>query len=213
MLVLSEKLPYSRTALYASFGVLLLIAIFGGRVGTEVTAEATPDQEPSGALAPREEVVFDGVERDAVVGTRITQDRSFLYAPPPMPHDRKDVSQGDCLNCHAPVTNIAKKWRAIRPLAHEVYSQCLQCHVAQDRSVTDLFVESEFVGLDFPGEGSQAHEYAPPTIPHKVFMRENCLSCHGDTGYADFRTSHPERSQCMQCHVGELEADYTRLLK
>lgn len=205
MLVLNERLPYSRSALWGGFAFLLALAIFVGRESPEAVAQAkaTPDAEAVGST-------FEGIHREAMVGEEITGNRAYLYAPPPMPHERSDVSQGECLNCHAPETNLPKRWRAIRPLAHPVYSQCLQCHVAQERGAIELFAANEFVGLDYPGEGSQAHEYAPPTVPHKVFMRENCLSCHGNTGYADFRTSHPERSQCLQCHVPEASADYTR---
>jgi cytochrome c-type protein NapB len=58
--------------------------------------------------------------------------------------------------------------------------------------------------------GSRAHPGAPPVIPHKVFMRENCLSCHsGPGGREEIRTTHPERTRCMQCHVGSVvQADW-----
>ena len=31
--------------------------------------------------------------------------------------------------------------------------------------------------------------------------KENCLACHGPRGHPFLRTSHPERTNCTQCHV------------
>jgi len=211
MLVLNEKLPIARSALWGMLGVLVSLALIGPREVSEASAEGKGDAllpKPAEGAAPTS---FDEVERDVVVSSEEPSDRAFMYAPPPMPHAREDVSQGECLSCHAPVTDIKKRWRAIRPVPHALYSQCMQCHVSQERGMLPLFAESEFIGLAATGNGSQAHAYAPPTVPHKVFMRENCLSCHGSTGYADIKTSHPERSQCLQCHVGEAAEDYTRI--
>ncbi len=187
---------------------ILIGLVLCTNVGIQLMAEekATTDTtKPAEQTSP-----FIGVDREVIIGTEITKDRAFLYAPPPNPHNPKDISQNDCMNCHAPRNDIKLKWRAIRPLAHKVYSQCLQCHVSQDRNTETPFVENDFVGLDFPGGGSRATDFSPPTIPHKEYMRENCLSCHGATGYAEIKTLHPDRSQCVQCHVGEAAADYTR---
>lgn len=198
-----HELASRRSIKWTSVG-LLAFWIAYGNLASQVGAPQSGEKQS--------ESVFESVERDVSTEADLSGDRAFLYAPRPMPHDPADTQQGDCMNCHAPVDDIAKKWRAIRPFAHEHYSQCLQCHVARDRSVTELFGENEFVGLDATGKGSRAHDYAPPTVPHKVFMREDCMSCHGPTGYADYRVTHPERTQCMQCHVGEAAADYTRAM-
>ncbi len=43
---------------------------------------------------------------------------------------------------------------------------------------------------------------APPLIPHRVFMRENCLVCHGDSSRREIiQTRYSERLNCVQCHV------------
>ncbi len=179
-----------------------LLAIWS-KMGADESGVAGSQSPEAEADSP-----FVTVEREAQLGDSITSSRSFLYAPPPMPHT--GMKQDDCLNCHAPEYDIKKRWRAIRPISHQLYSQCLQCHVEQSRPAAVPFVLSDFLALDLPGKGSRNNEYAPPTVPHKVFMRENCLSCHGATGYSDYRTSHPERSQCLQCHAPEASADYTR---
>ena len=163
------------------------------------------------ASAPRD---FDIPAREVAVGGRITSDRAFLGAPPFMPHRiRTERSSKYCLECHAVKTRLARRHRAIVPLPHPEYSQCSQCHVSGDPAEVAPFRENDFVGLDFPGKGSRAHDYAPPTVPHKVFMRENCLACHGPTGIASVRTTHPERSQCLQCHVTEASQNYDRPLE
>lgn len=151
--------------------------------------------------------------RADVLGTNITADRAFLGAPPVMPHTFAGDRDGRyCLECHARETRIEKRQQAIAPVPHPEYSQCQQCHVnGSDKSV-GLFRASDFLGLDFPGKGTRAHPLAPPTIPHKTFMRDNCLSCHGPTGKQRIATPHPWRSQCQQCHVPDASKNYDRPL-
>lgn len=151
--------------------------------------------------------------RPDVLGTNITADRAFLGAPPVMPHTFAGDRDGRyCLECHARETRIENRQQAIAPVPHAEYSQCQQCHVnGADKSV-GLFRASDFLGLDFPGKGTRAHPLAPPTIPHKTFMRDNCLSCHGPTGKQRIATPHPWRSQCQQCHVPDASKNYDRPL-
>ncbi len=43
---------------------------------------------------------------------------------------------------------------------------------------------------------------SPMPIPHFLDGRRRCVSCHvGVAAHPDIRTSHPERENCMQCHV------------
>ena len=44
----------------------------------------------------------------------------------------------------------------------------------------------------------------------KPIIDQNCLSCHtGPGSREEIRTTHPERTRCMQCHVGAiLKADW-----
>jgi predicted CXXCH cytochrome family protein len=83
-----------------------------------------------------------------------------------------------------------------------------------------MFVASEYEGLaqDLTA-GDRATPGAPPRIPHRTLMRENCVACHDGPGAREeARTSHPERWRCRQCHVpvteraefdSELGADLT----
>ena len=76
-----------------------------------------------------------------------------------------------------------------------------RCHVF---AVTEgLFAASDFEGhRSASPRGARQHALAPPVMPHRVFMRENCLGCHAGPGAREeIRTSHPERENCRQCHV------------
>jgi hypothetical protein len=49
---------------------------------------------------------------------------------------------------------------------------------------------------------STAPGLQPPSIPHELQFRGNCLACHGGpAAVAAIRTSHPERASCRQCHT------------
>ncbi|MBI5155540.1 hypothetical protein HZA57_09915 [Candidatus Poribacteria bacterium] len=146
---------------------------------------------------------FPAVVREATAGVRSVKDRAYLYAPPPVTHSIKNENDSAaCLQCHAREKDVALRKNAIAPIPHAEFSQCLQCHLKGTAANAD-FRPNGFVGLDFPGKGARAYEGAPPTIPHRLFMRDNCQACHGPTGDHSIRTPHPERSQCRQCHAAE----------
>jgi cytochrome c-type protein NapB len=79
--------------------------------------------------------------------------------------------------------------------------RCRQCHVF--RTTGDLFVDNSFEGVAQDlAAGDRATAGAPPRIPHRILMRENCIACHDGPGArAAIRTTHPERVRCRQCHV------------
>lgn len=63
-------------------------------------------------------------------------------------------------------------------------------------------------GADEPVEDlekdAQMAESPPPVIPHKVDVTatgEACLACHRDGIKGAPATPHPERLDCVQCHV------------
>lgn len=154
------------------------------------------------------------------VGTNISVSRAFWGAPPPMPHSFPQPKDDGrvCLECHAREDRIEKRQQAIVPVPHAEFSQCQQCHVPLRGDLVELgeklesFRPSTFVGLDSPGKGTRAHPFSPPTIPHKTYMRDNCLSCHGPEGKQRIATPHPYRSQCQQCHVSDASKNYDRPL-
>lgn len=191
--------------LMAASALVLAATLWAGQ---ESESESASSGAATPYLASRD---FSQSPREAVVGTRAAKDRSFFGAPPPVSHSlQTERSSAYCLQCHALENRIEKRHKAIAPVPHAEFSQCMQCHVSGRERDVPAFRENLFVGLDFPGKGSRANDYAPPTIPHKTFMRENCLSCHGVTGDFAIKTPHPIRSQCRQCHAPEAAQDYTR---
>ncbi len=144
----------------------------------------------------------DGALKTAA--TARAERRLYDGAPPVVPHEEFGI---ECTSCHATGGVEVDGVGFSPPLPHgntvglSEDSRCRQCHVF---AVTDeLFVENDFVGLRQDLRvGRRLHVHAPPTIPHKVFMRENCVACHsGPAAREEIRTSHPDRIRCRQCHV------------
>ena len=136
--------------------------------------------------------------------------RAFNGAPPTIPHPVNEMPSQACAACH---TDGAKtESLRIPAMSHPFLTNCTQCHVesslknlqkyASSHS-NDLWVGNSFVGLPAPTEGQRAYEGAPPQIPHSVWMRQSCASCHGVTGLHGIRATHPWRNNCQQCHVGQ----------
>ena len=130
--------------------------------------------------------------------------RAYDGAPPTIPHD---AAVGNCATCHdADGSAIAGVGVAPASPHGDVAAagamrRCRQCHAPQEARA--LFVASRFTGLpQGPWRGSRATPGAPPTIPHTLQLRAECLACHAGPGArAAIRTTHPERVRCRQCHV------------
>lgn len=132
--------------------------------------------------------------------------RAYDGAPPVVPHPIDQDTAASCLQCHAQPTRIDNVVAAA--ISHPVYSSCTQCHVSSkglgpswNTSDYDLHTGNTYSGYHQPTKGERAYPDAPPTIPHTVHMRQNCMSCHGPQGTSPIRTTHPERQSCVQCHV------------
>ncbi len=121
--------------------------------------------------------------------------RFYMYAPPVIPHD---ADLGTCLDCH----NTSEMGAPMMP--HKEITNCRQCHVPKKDVL--LFKKNAFNGIPEPKKLKRAYKGAPPAMPHRLFMRENCLACHGPDSSEDvINTSHPERKNCRQCHVEQKE--------
>lgn len=137
--------------------------------------------------------------------------RAFYTAPPVMPHDRSLLRNHDCQYCHSEVREFKSTERLSTKTPHAQMSNCMQCHVAVEAPVGEAAepVATSWQGLEEPGAGDRAHLLAPPTLPHRLFLRENCLSCHStESPYVFMRCTHPERSNCLQCHVPGLDNEF-----
>jgi cytochrome c-type protein NapB len=159
----------------------------------------------SGGCMDREWVPVEGSE-DALKSSASFRAERRLYdgAPPVIGHGEFGV---DCSACHDS-RGISVDGVGYAPASPhddtddaDTTVRCRQCHVFAN--TTSLFVESEFEGFRQDlRTGSRLYPGAPPTIPHKILMRENCAACHtGPAARAEILTSHPERTRCRQCHV------------
>jgi cytochrome c-type protein NapB len=130
--------------------------------------------------------------------------RAFDGAPPVIPHKSFGI---DCTKCHT-ITGLLVPSVGIAPAnPHEgdrragSLTNCKQCHVFANTD--QLFVEADFTGLRQQYQpSSRAHPLAPPVIPHPTTMRANCMACHsGQAARPEIICTHPERTNCVQCHV------------
>lgn len=147
--------------------------------------------------------IFDLVVRTeemkrAALGDR-AKNRAFEGAPPTIPHRVDSSSSTACLACHGQGFIVGP--RIATKICHPPFTNCLQCHVEQAGSSEVSVVDNLFAGLTRSGPGERASPGAPPTIPHHLFMREDCLSCHGWVARPGIRTTHPWLTACNQCHV------------
>ena len=130
--------------------------------------------------------------------------RAYDGAPPVIAHEDFDI---ECIECHdlegldVPDVGFAPPSPHEATLGMSAVSRCSQCHVF---SLTDTrFAANSFAGLQQGlRRGARLNPLSPPTLPHKSFMRENCVACHsGPAAREELRTDHPERVRCRQCHV------------
>lgn len=136
--------------------------------------------------------------------------RAFYTAPPAIPHVVTSMGSGECATCHGDVRELGERSTVETP--HPELRNCSQCHVgvqSLNEGLEVAQVVNSWRGLEFPGEGRRAHDWAPPVVPHRFFFRENCNSCHGsDNARVAMRGPHPERSSCLQCHAFDMGAEF-----
>jgi len=154
----------------------------------------------------------DALTSEAPVGPTSTlvrsQRRLYDGAPPVIPHVPLNIK---CTACHtdtgkeAPPLGFAPANPHAKTEGLSATSNCQQCHVF--RRQEEVFAESDFRGVAQQfAKADRLYPGAPPVIPHRVFMRENCTSCHsGPVARPEIRCSHPQRVNCRQCHVPVLE--------
>lgn len=131
------------------------------------------------------------------------QRRAYDGAPPVIPHAIDERDATSCPVCHERGMVLAGK--TAPAISHHPMANCLQCHVphttSQPNPVGPELVGNAFTAQGFGGRGKRAFSGAPPVMPHRLLMRENCSSCHGVSGHIGIRTTHPERVNCQQCHA------------
>lgn len=136
--------------------------------------------------------------------------RLYDGAPPVIPHDRLGAS---CVSCHVTLRPAAVGIGVPPTSPHAATaglsdaSRCVQCHVYQ--LTTGTFVANDFVPVRVESpSGTRLYAGAPPVMPHRLHMREDCMACHtGPGARPEIVTTHPERTRCRQCHVEATTSD------
>ena len=129
--------------------------------------------------------------------------RAYDGAPPTAPHADFGATCGACHDADG--QSVGDRYAPASPhlgTPREAGTQrCRQCHAFV--TTDQVFVANAFIGLPQNlRPGGRAAPGAPPTIPHRVLMRENCVACHAGPGAREeIRSSHPDRARCRQCHV------------
>jgi len=157
-------------------------------------------------------------ERQKILAKRASL-RAYDGAPPMIPHAINFQDVDSCSACHAPDSDVLIAGRRPPVMSHPMMTNCIQCHAPNDglkmlqhSGTVGLVVDSSFSGNARMGRGTRAYDGAPPTIPHRVSMRQNCMACHGP-GMADaITTPHPMRQNCMQCHAQDADFDNREML-
>lgn len=141
-----------------------------------------------------------GQAEDAAVRGRYRKvQRAYDGAPPVIPHAVVKLQRQDCLSCHQTGLRLDDGRLAARtPHAEQI--NCLQCHV-EPVTPRDWIASNRFEGLRHPPRGGRAYPGAPPTVPHPMETGRNCLGCHDRLGGSPIRSPHPDRVNCLQCHV------------
>lgn len=134
--------------------------------------------------------------------------RAYEGAPPVIPHPIAGLNVQTCRACHAEGLKAGDK--IAHMASHTYLINCTQCHVeaANPALGDDKGPVNSFVGIRPGGYGGmRAYTGAPPVMPHTVFMRTNCVACHGEFGYDGWRPDHLARTNCIQCHAPAAEFD------
>jgi cytochrome c-type protein NapB len=204
---------------------ILVIALVGAGTGgaLAIVAGTPPSAAPAGTSilrrlnAPQPRLVPESranpvAVADASAARMRSMDeraelRAYEGAPPTIPHPIRGLSLASCRECHA--EGLRAGGKVARMVSHTYLPNCTQCHVESTGGPwadAPPPAANSFEGRRAAGYGgTRAWTGAPPVIPHTIFMRTNCTSCHGEHGYAGLRPDHLSRTNCVQCHAPAAE--------
>jgi len=173
---------------------------------------------PKAPVDYKAQKTLDKAEKSKILVQR-SSNRAYDGAPPMIPHAVVSHDVESCAVCHGPETNVMIAGRRAPVMSHPKMTNCIQCHapaaglkMLQHSGTVGLVVDSLFEGNKRMGKGTRAYEGAPPTIPHKVSMRQNCMACHGPGMPSALTTPHPMRQNCLQCHAQDAHYDNREML-
>lgn len=153
---------------------------------------------------------IDGEIRDTLVywepvARKRAENRAYGGAPPRVPHPIQQRGDLACAACHQ--TGVRISGTAGSGMSHAFMANCTQCHVADSPDLpfaaeapSTVSTVNTFSGMPEERRGPRAYAGAPPRIPHRTDMRDNCTGCHGENGRPG-PMSHDYLPSCRQCHA------------
>jgi len=137
---------------------------------------------------------------------------TFEGAPPAIPHST--VWASNCKDCHS---SDLRKGLAT---SHPDRGNCTQCHVSIATMESRQFLEMDPLAfrVDWISpvtsmkQGRRNPAKLPTVIPHAIEGYEDCLMCHSPDDTMGLATTHPERKNCIQCHVTEATTEDRKFL-
>lgn len=172
--------------------------------------EQSLDQIPQPAYDLMQVNPPEVAEKQRSLRTRASR-RAFNGAPPIIPHAVENTADAACYVCHGQGMRIGQ--RVANRMSHGFLANCMQCHAPPSPKPFEQWVsevDNGFDGVAAPMQGERAFPGAPPTVPHSTWMRQNCLSCHGqEAGWNGLQSTHPWRINCQQCHAPSARLDQT----
>lgn len=129
--------------------------------------------------------------------------RQYPGSPPRVPHGVPIFygdDNSDCIGCHGEGGYDDEQGAYAPVTPHPGYENCFQCHVP--RRTENNFGGSNWQSINPPELGRSQMGGSPPTVPHSLQLREDCLACHtGSAAVAEIRVEHGARGNCRQCHI------------
>jgi cytochrome c-type protein NapB len=132
--------------------------------------------------------------------------RAYAGAPPTVPHTIQQRGDLGCASCHLNGQQIQD--RVAPAMSHRFMQNCTQCHAPSEPKLPfetqrpeTISGTNHFDGMQQTERGEREYAGSPPQMPHPIYMRQNCLSCHGPARTNAVTTTHPERRVCTQCHI------------
>ncbi|HIJ78166.1 MAG: nitrate reductase cytochrome c-type subunit [Desulfobulbaceae bacterium] len=158
----------------------------------------------------------------AMTGTDGTRNLNSFYelrqypgSPPRIPHKVAESFADDtlnCLACHEKGGYDAEQDAYAPVTPHPENESCRQCHVPI--KTEKLFVQNDWQSINPPTLGQSQLGGSPPTIPHSLQLREDCIACHtGPAAMAEIRVEHGSRGNCRQCHVPMVDTETVKVFK
>ena len=141
--------------------------------------------------------------------------RQYPGSPPRIPHKVSPSfaeNAEDCLACHASGGYDAELDAYAPVTPHPENELCYQCHLPVHTE--KLFVGNDWQSINPPKLGQSQLAGSPPSIPHTLQLRGDCIACHtGPAAVAEIRVEHGSRGNCRQCHLPMVVTEPAKVFK